>query len=292
MHSLSANRLLLISAPSCRVLASAAMVSAPRSEPAPQWNHCVVPPRVKVSDADVNATAVQLWIQPRHQMPPAFPLTITPVLGQTCALSLRSSSLCLTHTWQWCWICCVACSSCVRIAVPCLPLAVWLITLKDTLCSLSQHSLLTRTHTHSHLTNAPARSMSDSLREQPLELPAPAARAVTSDIWKMECDLDDVSLADVLPVVLRRRRPHPPPSAPRSLLLLSALRLCPVESKPQPTQAHVKCRAGSHRARVPLSMAASTSHVFLTRCSTIPNTFTSPLPSSNTFSGLRPASKS
>ena len=33
MHSLSANRLLLISAPSCRVLASAACVSAPRSDP-------------------------------------------------------------------------------------------------------------------------------------------------------------------------------------------------------------------------------------------------------------------
>lgn len=69
--------------------------------------------------------------------------------------------------------------------------------------------------------------MSDSLREQPLELPAPAARAVTSEIWKMECDLDDVSLADVLPVVLRRRRQHPPPSALRYLLLLSALRLGP-----------------------------------------------------------------
>jgi len=76
------------------------------------------------------------------------------------------------------------------------------------------------------LTDAPARSMSDSLREQPLELPAPACRApVTSEIWKMECDLDDVSLADVLPVV---------------------------------------------RARVPLSMAVSTSLVSFTRCSTIP----------------------
>jgi hypothetical protein len=31
----------------------------------------------------------------------------------------------------------------------------------------------------------------------------PAERAVTSEIWKMECDRDDVSLADVLPVVLR-----------------------------------------------------------------------------------------